>query len=220
MEALLPISIVVGIIAIVGVAIYLSHLYDKKRTADLAEQAEEMGLVFVPDGDVTHRFSGFNLFNAGRARRSRNLITGDAGDIALAIFDYQYTTGSGKHKQTHNQTVIAMTSPNLNVPDLSMRPEGFFDKIGGMLGFQDIDFESHPQFSSMFVLKGSNESAVREFMQPKLLELLEGKKGICLEAHGDTLFFYKARTVAKPNQIKDLLGEAYDIYNCVLEIHS
>lgn len=219
MEGLMPILFVVGIIVIIGAAIYVSHVYDKKRTADLAEKAEEMGLIFQAEADLTHRFSGFNLFNIGRSKRTRNLITGDAGDVAIAIFDYRYTTGSGKNQSTHQQTVVALSSPNLTAPDLSLRPEGFFDKLGGALGFQDIDFETHPQFSNMFVLKGSNEMAVRDFMRPLILELLEQKKGICLEAHGDTLFFYKARTLAKPDQVKDLLGEAYDIYNCVLEAH-
>ncbi|MEL7498046.1 MAG: hypothetical protein AAFN77_10575 [Planctomycetota bacterium] len=219
MEDWLPFVIIGVMIVGVGGIIYWSYLADKKRTEQLAENAEAMGLTFIPDGGdgLLHRFSGFQLFNRGRSRRIRNVITGDAGDVAIAIFDYRFTTGSGKHKTTHNQTIVSLSSSNFHAPDLYLRPEGFFDKIGSAIGFQDIDFESHPEFSRLFVLKGSNEMAIRQFMKPAVLELLETKQGICLEADGNTMFFYKNRTSAKPDQIKDLLAEAYEIYNCVTD---
>ena len=57
-----------------------------------------MGLTFSPDGDphLLTRFSDFKLFNVGRGRRMSNLIQGDSGEVKIAIFEYKYTTGSGK----------------------------------------------------------------------------------------------------------------------------
>lgn len=217
-EALFPFGMVFGILAAVAAVLYFSYLAEKKRTEQFGKTAEELGLTFMPDGgnDLLARFEPFKLFNQGRSRKITNVVVGDAGDVAIAIFDYQYTTGSGKHQQTHKQTVVSLTSPHMNSPELRMRPEGFFDKIGSVIGFQDIDFDSHPEFSNLFVLQGSNEPAIRAFLVPRILELLETKKGICLEAFGNTMFFYKARTKSKPDQIKELLAEAYEIYNCIL----
>ena len=81
-----------------------------------------------------------------------------------------------------------------------MRPEGFFDKIGSALGFQDIDFESHPLFSKSFVLQSSNEEAIRQYFMPSLLEFFESKAGISVEAQSGKMFFYRTGRCIKPAQ--------------------
>ena len=93
-----------------------------------------------------------------------------------------------------------------------MRPEGMFDKIASVLGFQDIDFESHPTFSKMFVLKSSEEEAIRKYFSPRILEFFETQKGISVEAAHGALFFYRAGRRIKPDEIKDYLGQAYEVY--------
>jgi hypothetical protein len=218
-ETVVIIVLVFAAILFVGVAIYWAYVADKKRTEAFADKAADLGLTFMPAGGeaLLSRFGGFKLFSTGRARKLKNVIEGDAGDVAITIFDYQYTTGSGKHQQTHNQTVVSLRSALLACPDFRMRPEGFFDKVGSAMGFQDIDFDSHPEFSKLFVLQGSNEEAIRNYFKPTLLEFFETKKGISLEAHRDTMFFYTARTRAKADQIKDLLSDAYEVYGVLTE---
>ena len=99
-----------------------------------------------------------------------------------------------------------------------MRSENIFDKIGGALGFQDIDFESHPTFSSMFVLKGDNEPAIRDFFTPEILEFFETKKGISVEANlGGSLMFYRPNTRRKPAELRDLLEQAYQIFGMMID---
>jgi hypothetical protein len=220
MEALIPIAIVGSIILMVGGGIYWAYVADKKRTEALQEQAESMGLRFVKDaGDhVRQRFERFALFNRGRSRKVKNLIEGDSGEVKISIFDYTYVTGSGKHTKHHNQTIAALQSPSLVCPEFSIRPEGFFDRIGSAIGFQDINFESHPEFSRLFVLKGPDESAIREFLRPAILEYFQGHAGITLEAGHDTMFFYRASTRSKPEQLKDLLSQAYEAYGVLTDV--
>ena len=42
-----------------------------------------------------------------------------------------------------------------NVVDFEMRPENLLNKIGAALGRQDIDFDSNPEFSRRYLLRGS-----------------------------------------------------------------
>ena len=74
-----------------------------------------MGLTFSPDGDphLLTRFSDFKLFNVGRGRRMSNLIQGDSGEVKIAIFEYKYTTGSGKNSKTRHQSIVSLHSPDL-----------------------------------------------------------------------------------------------------------
>jgi hypothetical protein len=219
MEAFLPFIIIGAIIVFVVGGIIYSMYAEKKRREQLQESADEMGLIFFLEGDdiLFNRLSAFSLFNQGRGQKMTNLIQGDSGEVKIAIFDYQYTTGSGKNSHTHRLSIACLESPNLNCPDFTMRPEGMFDKIGGALGFQDIDFDSHPTFSDLFVLKSSDEQAVRNYFNPKLLEFFETKKGISVEAQPGMMFFHRAGRRVKAVELKDLLSDAYEVFGYMVD---
>ena len=219
MEALFPIIFIAVVLLLIGVGIFYSRHAEKKRREKFNEIAIEMGLTFFPNGDqnLLDRLHAFRMFNQGRARKMNNLVSGDSGEVQMAIFDYQYTTGSGKNATTHRQSIAALQSTALRCPDFTMRPEHFFDRIGGALGFQDIDFETHPQFSKLFVLQGSNEAALRTYLQPKLLEFFESKPGISVEAQPGMMFFYRSGKRVKPDEIKDLLAQAYEVFGQMVD---
>lgn len=219
MPELFPFVIIGVIVVFVVGGIIYSMYAEKKRREQLQAAADEMGLTFFLEGDdvLFSRLSAFNLFNQGRGRKMTNLIQGDSGEVKIAIFDYQYTTGSGKNSHTHRLSIACLESPDLNCPDFTMRPEGMFDRIGSALGFQDIDFDSHPTFSDMFLLKSSNEQAVREYFKPPLLEFFETKKGISVEAQPGIMFFNRGGRRVNPLQLKDLLSDAYEVFGYMVD---
>ena len=218
MEALGIIGMVIGIIAIVVVTIIIARHFEKKRTEALLKAAEEMGLTFAEDHDnsVHSKVSGFTVFNKGHSRKMKNVIKGVTDEVEIAIFDYQYTTGSGKHQNTYKYSIASLHSPLLSCPHFTMRPEGLFDKVGGALGFQDIDFDTHPNFSRMFVLKGQDEEGVRKYFGPTVLEFFESRKNVTLEAKPGSLIFHVGRRV-KPENLKDLLEDAYQIFGVLVD---
>ena len=211
--------VLVGIAAVATGVIAYAKYADKKRKEELQKLADEMGLDFHPAGSVELQteLAPFNLFNSGRSKRLTKLIRGESDEVTISIFDYQYTTGSGKHSHTHYQTVAALQSPTIQIPDFTMRPENFMDKIGGMIGLQDIDFESHPKFSKMFVLKSSSEAAIRKLFNKAILEFFEGKEKLCVEANYGAVIIYRSGRFIKPSQIKEFLGEAYEVYGAIVD---
>lgn len=218
MEALIPIGVVLIVVTIIGAAIYTAHVYEKKRTAALQEAAEAMGLQFLPQGDDSFlsRMTPFGLFNQGHSRKMANLISGETDEVRISLFDYKYTTGSGKQKSTHQHTIVALESPKLEMPSFSLRPENFLDRIGGLLGFQDIDFDDHPVFSEQFVLKGADEEAIRQFFTRPILDFFGSRPGIIVEAdHGRMIFYRTGRR--KPDELQDLFAEAYQVYGTIVD---
>ena len=208
--------IIVGILAIMGVLFYLAHVTAKKRTEEMDAVAGTLGLDFFPESDpaVPAALGKLRLFDRGRKKRFMNMMTGTANGVRIAIFGYRYTTGSGKHQHTHQQTVISFQSEHLSLPDFELRPEGMFHKIGQAFGYKDIDFYSHPTFSKRYLLRGSNEAAIRELFASDVLDLFEDqKKGTCVEAGNDRLIFYRAGKRLKPEQIRDFMGEGFAIYS-------
>ena len=214
--------VIAGFIAFAAAMIYWLHVAQKKRTAAFEEHAQQLGLHFVddPESQAYSQFDGFKLFNRGRSRKIRNLIEGDSGDVKISIFDYNFVTGSGKQTKHHNQTVVALQSQLVNCPEFSMRPQGFLDKIGGAMGFQDINFDTHPEFSKLFVLQGPDEAAIRNYFAAAVLEYFEGHAGNSLEGYGQTMFFYRSRVCRKPEELKDMLSEAYEAYGVLTEANA
>lgn len=211
--------IIVFIALVIGGGIWYSMHAAKKRREGFIEAAQAMGLQSHPDGDseLMNRFAGFKLFSRGRARKMKNVIQGDSGEVKIAIFDYQFTTGNGKQTQTHYQSVVSLQSNEIQCPGFTMRPENMFDKIGSVIGLKDINFDTHPNFSKMFVLKSSDEPGIREYFKPPLLEFFETKKGISVEAAHGALFFYRPRKKIKPEEVKDYLSQAYEVYGALVD---
>ncbi len=216
---MLEIVLVLAIVCLIGGGLTFSIIYEKKRKQKLKEVAEEMGLSFSPDGDphLLTRFSDFKLFNVGRNRQMKNLIQGDSGEVKIAIFEYKYTTGGGKSTKTRHQSVVSLHSIDLVCPDFTIRPENFLDRIGSALGFQDIDFDDHPEFSSKFVLQGSSEPQIREYFNQETLDFFTDRPDICVEAQSGTLFYYRVNKRINPKQVKDNLGEAYEIFGMMVD---
>jgi len=114
-----------------------------------------------------HGFFATRALRQG-ASRSKNIAYGRLDDVEVMLFDYAYTTGSGKNRSTHHQTVAFFQSDALDLPEFVARPEGLFDKIGQVFGYQDIDLPMHPEFSRRFILRGADEGRIRDAFTPEV----------------------------------------------------
>ena len=209
--------VVVGL-SIAGVTIYLTSHFEKKRTEAMTPVAASLGMEFSAEADdsLLQVLEVFKLFNRGHSRKMRNVMKAETDSAQLAVFDYRFTTGHGKHQTVHKQTVFSMKTSELNPPQFLLRPEGFLDKVGSIVGGQDIDFDSHPLFSKQFVLQGDNEEEVRRFFDAELLEYFEKNEGLYVEsAPGMFIFFH--RKLNKPDQIRGLMDQGYAAYAAVAE---
>jgi hypothetical protein len=162
-EFLIPVVAVVGVLALIGGIIAVNSRMEQKRTEALAAASQTMGFAFEPDGDleVLKGFGDLPLYGRGHSMKVMNVMTGQAGDRDVKLFDYRYTTGSGKNSHTWSQTVALFPKAGQGLPDLLLAPENVFHKIGAAFGYQDIDFDTSPDFSSHYLLRGPDEMAIR-----------------------------------------------------------
>ncbi|MEE3373081.1 MAG: hypothetical protein VX346_27355 [Planctomycetota bacterium] len=214
-------AVITLIIAIVLIVRRVQKRRAEKRTADLQIVAADLKLEFRDTGDASlqQALSAFPLFSIGRARKLTNLFVADTPDLKINLFDYQYTIGHGKHKRIRRQTVAAVQSAALVLPDFVMRPEGTLDRVGSLLGRQDIDFDNHPAFSQAFVLKSTNETETREFFDTTLLDYFAGHGTISFEAaEGTFLYFRRWQYVAAETEpLQHFLGEGYQAFQAIQE---
>lgn len=215
---MIPALIIVGSLAFVGLIIAAVLYAEKKRTEALERVATDLSLSFSKKHDETllATMQRFKLFNQGHSRKMKNVMQADAEIAKLSIFDYQYTTGGGQSSHVHVQTVVAMESEDLTLPNFRIRPEGFFDRVGSALGYQDIDFDDDKAFSDAYVLSGDDEEAIRAFLTPELRKMLVDHNKCCVESdHGVFIFYRGGRR--KPEQIRELMDEGFGVYTAFRE---
>lgn len=177
-QALAPL-IVVGFVALIIVLIVLGHHHAKQRREELAALAAQLGLAFDPGRDRDHdeQYAHFEIFRRGHSRAAFNTLTGSlplAGrpaQVKLGDFTYKVTRHNGKTTTTttyHFSFLIAHL-PFHTVPDLLIRPENLFDKIGGVFSDKDIDFESEA-FSRRFFVASPDRRFAYAVCHPRMME--------------------------------------------------
>ncbi len=195
--------------ALVGVAIYFGVVYEKKRSAALADACLRLGFN-CQQGKIPKEQAAtlgtFHLFNLGHGRTGRNLMTGKADGAAVTLLDYQYTTGSGKSSHTWSQTVAIFPGGG-GLPEFTLAPEHWWDKVGDLFGHRDIDFEASPEFSKHYLLKGPDEAAIRPAFGAEALGFFAQSPGWSVEAKDGALAVYRLSKRVKPEELQGFVTD-------------
>ena len=159
------------VVVIVACTLTLVYYYEKKRAEEMRIVAGRLRFAFSPEADraLMGRLGGLRLFSLGRSRKIRNVLWRQIDDIQVTVVDYRYTTSSGRHNRSHDQTVAMFETGRLELPLFALRPEHLFHRLAGTLGYQDIDFEQHAGFSGSYLLQGPDEASIRSLFDDEML---------------------------------------------------
>lgn len=200
-----PIILFSGII----VFIVVGYFFERKRSRALEVIASSMGLSFRRKDKLPQdvKAAKFHLFSQGSSS-IQNLMYAHVEGVDISLFGYRYSKG----RSAYNQTVALFYSESINLPNFDLRPEHVFHKIGSAFGYQDIDFETHPQFSSNYLLRGEDENAIRRIFTYDILAFFSNNTGLSVEARGNRLLFYRNDKRAKPDDMPSFLHEVRSIF--------
>ncbi|MCS6977691.1 MAG: hypothetical protein NZM31_11890 [Gemmatales bacterium] len=193
----------------VAVVIYGNYVSEKRRKA-LAEAAQLMGFDWLDKtlGTLSSLFRHFTLFNRGSGADAYNAMRGRIGSQELYVMDCKYTTGSGKNRSTHYQTVVLLPEAATHLPVFEMEPENFLHQVFQVFGYQDIDFEEHPEFSRKYLLRGPNAEQIREAFTPEALDYFGSQPGWFVESKNGSLLVYRHGVVVTPEKLPEFVAEA------------
>ncbi|MFU8830079.1 MAG: hypothetical protein ACNA8P_11700 [Phycisphaerales bacterium] len=177
----LAVFVVLAAIIAGSIAAYKAH---QARIESLAAIANRRGWSFSQHKDRSHddRFWQFAIFRRGHSRASYNTlrgslkVLGDDAFVQMGDYTYKITSGSGKNRSTttYHFSYLIVELPVHPVPDLLVRAENLFDKMAGVLGFNDINFES-AEFSRRFFVKSPDKRFAYDLITPRMMEFfLEG----------------------------------------------
>ena len=186
---------------------FMEALEDQLSGADLEfSQEDSLGRC--------ERLQEFKVGSVGRRRKVSNVVSGVWEGREVLCCDYRYVVGHGKHQRAYSQTILIMNLVR-PFPPFVMGPEGFFAKIAQVFGASDIDFQTHPEFSKSYVLKGKDEEGVRAAFSFDLLEYFEAQRGLTLESHDGLVLFYRVNKRCKPAALEAFFGEGFEVLDAL-----
>ena len=196
----------------------------EQRTKEFKRISEQLGMTFsarVKGRAKDQATPPLPLFYEGHSRVVTNMLHGDsellgfAEEFEVRIFAY----GFARQQQDQHvimQSVICFQSPQLNLPKFQLRPEHFSDKIGSKLGYQDIDFESHPtavEFSKKYLLRGKDEQKIRALFTDTVLTFFSvDRDKVWLEGSGDQLILYRDGKIIELEYIPAFMKEGFEVF--------
>ena len=189
----------------------------RERTEQLEAMARGLGMGFREKDEygLIALLRDFKLFRKGGRKTISNILTKNSSlmEEKVNVFDYRYTISTGKSSRTFHQTVFFIQSKQRAMPEMLMKPEHFFHKIGAWMGMQDIDFEEHPEFSNSYLLQGEDEALIRRTMgHEAVVHFFTIEKNWSLESIGFFMILYQERKLIAPGHLKTLYGKGMDLY--------
>jgi hypothetical protein len=198
MESVLSV-LVIAVLAVlfIGFAIHAARQRRLRQEA-LQGLADSLGLSFDPGRDYDHddRYAHLEIFRRGSRRYAYNTVSGrmtlGRHDCGVVFGDFHYAVrrgGRDNKKKSERFSYLILELPWSGVPDLLIRAEGFFDRLGAMVGFDDIDFESEEFSRAFFVTSPDRKFAydlidrgMMDFLlasRPPLIDLEHGRLCLC-----------------------------------------
>lgn len=200
----------ISAIILVGIAVSIfQSRREKKRTSDLQILAKRLNMNFIKNRDSsrcipTNQF--FRLFSNGCDHRVYNILEGAQDGAFVKLFDYSYVSGKRRNAPRYDQSVLIFESGQLQIPHFYMRPEDIWDEVKSVLGYSDINFESHPGFSRKYFLKAKHDKSIRDFFSIQLLDYFTNDSDWFVEGKGNVLILSKINKKINPDDIEAFLN--------------
>lgn len=203
----------------------------RRRTEQLQAQAQALGFNFEGEGWTNRRLAPpleTALFSKGHTPQFKNVMTGNLGGLKVSIFDYVFVEGSGRGTRRCGQTVGAFSKSDVYFPYFELQPSGILEKLSGDLTqlwgdltHKTIHFDSDPDFSKHYVLRGALNDKVRAFFNPTLrsfVKTIDPHEKWRIEGSGETLILYRYAKKVPPTEMRMFVDQAILIANSFLAL--
>ena len=210
----LVIVLVILTLLVIGASIIPLIRKGREQQQKLKEVGASIGL-FMSSKDLPaplKELRKFKLFSDGVLGFISSLMQGSKGSFDVAIFDQQLK----KRDSSEFQTVILFQSDQLNLPHFRLFPVKIYHKIASAIGYEDINFDSFPKFSSQYYLKGTEEEKIRNVFKTNILLYFENHTGWSIEGLGTRLFIYRKGNTIPPEEIREFYEQTHTIAQAFL----
>ena len=137
-----------------------------------------------------------------------------AGNLTVRLCDYWYydesTDTKGRRRRSCYRYSCATTSIDAYVPGITVGHENVLTRLGGALGFDDIEFESE-EFNRAFRVKSDHRKFAYDMVDARMMAfLLDASSGCAFEVVGSDLLCATGRL--PPAELPGLLRVLQDFH--------
>ena len=207
--------ILLVIFAVIAAAVaVLGILREKKRREAFQVLAKRLGLSYTKrDRALATRYRFLDALRIGSNRYAFNILEGRWEGHPVKLFDFHYRTHSsdskGGRSTQHHYFSFFLLEQERRFPELRIYPEDVLSKLGQMLGFDDIDFESL-EFSKAFVVRSRDRKFAYDICHTQMMEYLLAHRELSIEIEGRCVALsFPSRL--KPEQIPGRLKQLIEI---------
>jgi hypothetical protein len=202
----IAVVIVVAVAVVVG-GYLISRQITQKRHAALTAVANSLGFRYSPDDPFDTVALPFALFGRGDGRGVEDVLWGMAGNLSVRLFNYWYydesTDSKGGRHRSYHRFSCATTSIAAYVPGIAVGRENVLTRLGGALGFDDIEFESE-EFNRAFRVKSEDRKFAYDMIDARMMAfLLDASGGCTFEVVGSDLLCASGRV--RPAELPGLM---------------
>ena len=182
---MVAVLIVLGVGVVIAIAVF-SYLAEKKRREAIMRWAASNGWSYTgEDGRWVDAWRG-DPFDEGHSRKAANVLEAEVGGRRAVVFDYSYkvTTSNGKTTTTttYEFSIYAQQLPAA-LPDMSIEPEGLWDKAVKLFGAQDVELES-VEFNDRYRVKADDPKVAYDVLNARTMEALLAVGGLDIRIQG------------------------------------
>jgi hypothetical protein len=146
-----------------------------------------------------------HLFFHGTNHRVGNVMSGAHNGVQMTLFDHAFQRTLAR--RIFLETVVTLPKGAVALPWFVLRTTSYLGRLG-IKPSDQITFPNHPKFSSLYVLMGKDEAAVRRAFSEAVIEYCETRPGLCLESVGGNLFVFREGILAPAYNVGATLDEA------------
>ena len=142
---------------IVG-SIAWSVIKSRKRAQEMRKAGASLNLREASKSDkqvLEDRIDQSRLFSDGSSW-PKTVVVGDINGVQVTLADYNFSPPVTKRKT--KTTLLTIQTNSLSLPPFTLMPSGWLiDSLSSLVGYRDINFDSHTQFYKQYLLRSFDE---------------------------------------------------------------
>lgn len=192
----------------------LRWYFEKKRREAFQALAAKLTLKYRrKDRSMAGRYAFLDKLAKGSNRYGYNILRGTFRDQKVQSFDYHYETytrdSKGRRQTHHHRFSYFILEQDKAFPELRIYPENILSKLGQMMGFDDIDFESI-EFSDAFTVRSKDRKFAYDVCHTGMMEYLLDHKDLSIEIEAQCIALAFDRPL-RVEEIEKRLNQVCDI---------
>ena len=174
-----------------------------KRQKNLSVVADDFNLSYSPIKKSNAEFlEEFIYFKTKKIEHIFNELK--EKNKQYQSFDITFSEGEFIAKEVVRTTMLYI-KVSKKIPAFTLDKEGLMERFYALAGYEDIDFDSHADFSNRFYLRGENPEEIRAFFTNELIRFFESNPYYHVESNKEGVLICNKERIASIKEIKGLL---------------